>query len=374
MDAESLIVERVRRMAAYAPITPVETIARRIGAPASRIVKLDANENPYGPSPRALEALAHLTDAHRYPDPDQAALREAISATTKLPAENLICGAGADELLQLVGMAFIEPGDRLIDLPPTFGMYRWLADITGADYTPVRRDAAFGVDAAAVAAAADHPRAKLVFVTHPNNPDGSLTTEHALRHLAALPIIVVIDEAYIDFSRRPSVAAWALEHPNVIVLRTFSKLAGLAGMRAGYGVFHASIARHLWKLKQPYTPTAATATAVIAALADPGHLADTRDRIIAERERMASAVAALGWLEALPSEANFVLFRVRGAGGAPGRNLRDALEARGIMVRYFDRDGLRDCVRISVGRPEDTDAVLAALRAIAAAGGPTGNP
>ena len=371
MDAERFVADRVRRMSAYAPITPVETIARRIGATAESIVKLDANENPYGPSPRAIAALARLSDAHRYPDPDQIRLREAIAGFTGLPAENLICGAGADELLQLVGMAFIEPGDGLIDLPPTFGMYRWVADITGAEYIPVRRDAAFRLDRAAIArAVAAHPRAKLMFVTHPNNPDGALADEDDLRALAGLPLILVIDEAYIDFAARPSLGHWALERPNVIVLRTFSKLAGLAGMRAGYGVFHASIAAHLWKLKQPYTPTAATSAALIAALDDPGHLQDARARIVAERERLRAALAGLGWLAPYPSEANFLLCRIS-AGDAPvagvsaGRALRDALETQGVMVRYFDREGLRDCIRISVGRPQDTDALVGALKRIA---------
>jgi len=371
MDALRFVVDRVRRMSAYAPITPVETIARRIGVAPAGIVKLDANENPYGPSPRALEALACLNDAHRYPDPDQSRLRAAIAAFTGLPAGNLICGAGADELLQLVGMAFIEPGDVLIDLPPTFGMYRWVADITGAEYLAVPRDAAFQLDRSAIErAVASHPRAKLIFVTHPNNPDGALADEGDLRALAALPVILVIDEAYIDFATRPSLARWALDEPNVIVLRTFSKLAGLAGMRAGYGVFHASIAAHLWKLKQPYTPAAATSAALIAALDDPGHLADTRARIVAERERLRTAVAELGWLAPYPSEANFVLCRITGgpplvAGISAGRALRDALEQQGIMVRYFDRAGLRDCVRISVGQPQDTDAVIGALKRIA---------
>jgi histidinol-phosphate aminotransferase len=371
MDAERFVVDRVRRMSAYAPITPVETVARRIGAPLNDIVKLDANENPYGPSPRALEAIAHLSDAHRYPDPDQSRLRAAIASFTGLPADNLICGAGADELLQLVGMAFIEPGDIMIDLPPTFGMYRWVADITGAEYMAVRRDAAFRLDRVAIErAVAAHPRAKLIFVTHPNNPDGALADESDLRALTALPLIVVIDEAYIDFAARPSLGRWALDQPNVIVLRTFSKLAGLAGMRAGYGVFHASIAAHLWKLKQPYTPTAATSAALIAALNDPGHLEDARARIVAERERLRSALAGLGWLTPFPSEANFLLCRITAgpapvAGVSPGRALRDALETQGIMVRYFDREGLRDCIRISVGRPQDTDALVGALKRIA---------
>lgn len=370
MDAERFVVERVRRMSAYAPITPVETIARRIGSAPDGIIKLDANENPYGPSPRAIAALAHLSDAHRYPDPDQSRLRAAIAGFAGLPVDNLICGAGADELLQLVGMAFIEPGNALIDLPPTFGMYRWVADITGADYVPVPRDAAFRLDVASIArAVATHPRAKLMFVTHPNNPDGALADEGDLRALAELPLILVIDEAYIDFATRPSLAGWALEQPNVIVLRTFSKLAGLAGMRAGYGVFHTSIAAHLWKLKQPYTPTAATSAALIAALDDPAHLADARARIVAERERMRAALVALGWLAPYPSEANFLLCRITGgprpvAGVSAGRALRDALEAQGVMVRYFDREGLRDCIRISVGRPQDTDALVAALKRI----------
>ncbi|MBX7213270.1 MAG: histidinol-phosphate transaminase [Thermoflexales bacterium] len=369
MDIDGLITPRVRAMAAYAPITPVAVVARRHGLAPESIIKLDANENPYGPSPRAIEALARPVDAHRYPDPDQTMLRAAVAGFSGWPAERILCGAGADELLQWVGSAFLDPGDALIDLPPTFGMYRWVADITGARHVAVPRRADFGVDVAAVArTVAETPRAKLLIVANPNNPDGGLLSPETLQALAELPIAVVVDEAYIDFAGVPGAASWAMERPNVMVLRTFSKLAGLAGLRAGYGLFHPRVAAQLWKLKQPYTPSSATSAAVIAALGDVGHLTETRDRIIAERERLLAGLRDFGWLTPLPSRANFLLCRVGRAPigvAAAGRWLRDALERRGIMVRYFDREGLRDCVRISIGTPEDGRAVVDALQAIA---------
>jgi len=202
---------------------------------------------------------------------------------------------------------------------------------------------------------------KLLFVTNPNNPDGSVTPRQDLLRLLDLPVVVVVDEAYIDFSDEQSLAPLVPERDNLIVLRTFSKLAGMAGLRVGYGVFPLPIIKHLWKVKQPYTPNVAGSLMAIAAMQDREWLDRSVQMLTAERQRMSDALRALEWITPLPSETNFVLCRV--GGGRDAKAVKQAIEKQGVLVRYFDKDGLRDCLRISVGKPEHTDALVAALRA-----------
>jgi len=367
MDVEALIAPHVRKMHAYSPIVPFDVLSKRLGRSADQIVKLDANENPYGSSPMALEALARSRELHIYPDPDQTALREAIGAFIGVPMAHILCGAGGDEVIDLLARAFVEPGDGVIDLPPTFGMYKWEADVLHATYLAVPRRHDFSVDVAMVhqtveALAASGAPPKLLFVTNPNNPDGSITSRADLLRLLDLPLVVVVDEAYIDFSAQESLAPLVAERPNLIVLRTFSKLAGMAGLRVGYGVFPLPVITHLWKVKQPYTPNVAGTVAAIAAMGDRAWLEQIVTAITRERARMAEALGTLGWLTPLPSETNFLLCRV--SGGREARAVKQALEQQGVLVRYFDREGLRDCVRISVGRSEHTDALMAVLKTI----------
>jgi histidinol-phosphate aminotransferase len=366
MDVEALVAPRVRDMHSYAPIVPFDVLSKRLGRPIDQIVKLDANENPYGSSPRALEAMAQSRLMHIYPDPDQTALREAIASHVGVPMEHILCGAGADEVIDVLARTFIEPGDTIVDLPPTFGMYKWEADILGARLLAVPRRPDFSVDLEAVeravrTSAASTP--KLLFVSNPNNPDGSVTPREDLLRLLDLPLVVVVDEAYIDFSTEQSLGPLVAERPNLVVLRTFSKLAGMAGLRVGYGLFPLGIIRHLWKVKQPYTPNVAGTVAVLAALGDQVWLADVLQRMAAERARLSAALRDFDWLTPLPSHTNFVLCRV--GGGREARAVKEHLERQGVLVRYFDRDGLRDCIRISIGRPEQTDALISGLRGMA---------
>jgi histidinol-phosphate aminotransferase len=352
---------------------PLDVLSARLGVPQDRIVKLDANENPYGFSPNALTALAASRELHIYPDPDQTALRAAISAYIGVPAAHILCGAGADEVIDLLARSFVQPGETIVDLPPTFGMYKWQADLLAARLLSVPRRADFSVDVSAVeqavtrgmgdAAASGTARPKLLFVANPNNPDGSITARADLLRLLELPLVVVVDEAYIDFSDEASLAPLVRERSNLIVLRTFSKLAGMAGLRVGYGVFPLPVIQHLWKVKQPYTPNVAGTVAAIAALADRDWLAESTSAILAERARLAAQLRELGWLTPLPSHTNFLLCRV--SSGRDARAVKQALERHGVLVRYFNREGLRDCIRVSVGRPEHTDALVAALRASA---------
>jgi histidinol-phosphate aminotransferase len=363
MTPERLLRPDLRQMEPYTPIVPFEVLSARLGRPPEDIVKLDANENPYGPPPAALAALAAGRSYHIYPDPEANALRDALANYTGQPKERLLAGMGADELIDLVLRAVLEPGDVVVDCPPSFGMYPFSTAVNGGRYLPVPRRADFALDSAAIeTAVAAEPRAKVLFVCSPNNPDGGVVDDATLRRLLTLPLLVVLDEAYVDFAAAegfPSRLNWVGEHDNLVVLRTFSKLAGLAGLRVGYGAFPGWLLPHLWKIKQPYNVNVAASLAGVVALEETEWLHETVGRLVAERNRIARETATLGWLRPLPSRANFVLCRVVGTSAA---EVKRGLEAEGVLVRYFDKPGLRDCIRISAGRPEHTDRLLAALR------------
>jgi histidinol-phosphate aminotransferase len=362
MNIEALLRPDIAAMEAYTPILPFEVVSQRLGRAPSEIIKLDANENPYGPSPRVRAALANLQWPHIYPDPESTALRAALALDTGVPAQHLLAGAGADELIDLIMRLFLQPGDRIVDCPPTFGMYPFDAAVNGAGVVRVPRRADFSVDVAAVEAVFDAapeagPTPKLIFVTSPNNPDGSVLGDAELGRLLALPAGVVLDEAYVEF-HGPSRIGWVREHNNLMVLRTFSKRAGLAGLRVGFGGFPLALMPHLWKIKQPYNVSVAATAAALAALEDATYLRDCVYRLTAERGRLAAQLQAVPYLRPYPSRANFILCRVV---GRDAQALKLQLETRGILVRFFNKPGLTDCIRISVGRPEHTDALIAAL-------------
>jgi histidinol-phosphate aminotransferase len=355
-------------MEPYTPIFPFDVLAARLGRKPEDIVKLDANENPYGPSPKVLAALANLQYTHIYPDPGSDALRAKLADFTGVPAENLLAGAGADELLDLIMRLFLQPGDAILNCPPTFGMYPFDAALHGADVVSVTRHPDFSLDVDAIEAAVSTHRPKLLFITSPNNPDGGWVSDADLERLLALPIVVVLDEAYVEFAGIDGVSGMArsrirqvMRRDNLIVLRTFSKLAALAGLRVGYGAFPAALMPHLWKIKQPYNVSIAASTAAIAALDDLGWLTDKVDRIVAERARFFDLLAAIPYLRPYPSQSNFILCKVV---GRDAHALKLALEEEGILVRYYSSAGLSDHIRITVGRPEQVDRVIEVLREI----------
>jgi histidinol-phosphate aminotransferase len=381
LNFENFIRPDIAAMKPYAPILPFEVLSQRLKRAPEDIVKLDANENPYGPSPKAREALVNAAFLNIYPDPDNTFLREALAKFTGVPKERLFPGAGADELIDLVLRATITPGDVVINCPPSFGMYPFSADVNAARLIEVPRREDFSLDVPAIESAVrSNPRAKVLFICSPNNPDGSVISDEDLRRLLALPVLLVLDEAYVefttDFHRMNSMAdnakraetrslgavghiSWTLDHPNLAVFRTFSKLAGLAGLRVGYGAFPEWLLPQLWKIKQPYNVNVAATLAAIASLEDIATLQDNLGKLIAERERMSEALSQLGFLQPYPSQSNFVLCRVL---DRDARQLKLTLEQQGILVRYFDKPGLCDCIRISVGKPEHTAALIEALR------------
>lgn len=383
VDFTSFIRPDIAALKPYTPILPFEVLAQKLGRAPDQIVKLDANENLYGSSPQAREALANAAFLNIYPDPANTFLREVLATFTGLPKDRLFPGAGADELIDLALRATITPGDVVIDCPPSFGMYPFSSAVNAAQLIEVPRREDFSLDVPAIESAVrSNPRAKVLFVCSPNNPDGSLLSDGDLRRLLALPVLVVLDEAYVEFAtdlQHLNLTAangagadaraigsaghitWTLDYPNLAVLRTFSKLAGLAGLRVGYGAFPEWLLPQLWKIKQPYNVNVAATLAAMASLEDLPALRDNLGRLIVERARLAAALSELNFLQVYPSSANFLLCRVL---DRDARQLKLALEQDGILVRYFDKPGLRDCIRISVGKPEHTGALMEALKKV----------
>lgn len=358
----------VAELEEYTPIQPFEVLSKRLGMAADRIVKLDANENPYGPAPAVLEALAEYAYYHIYPDPEQSELRTALSAYVGAPADNILPSHGADEMLDYLCRLFLRPGDAIIDCPPTFGMYSFDAGLAGGRVVEVWRTASYDIDVPAVeahfaeAAPADAPgRIKLLFLTSPNNPTGNWLSSEDLRRLLALPVLVVLDEAYVEFADEPSRAPWVLEYDNLVVLRTFSKAAGIAGLRLGYGVCPTWLMAQLWKFKQPYNVNVAATVAGLASLRHIEQIQEVVAKIKAERARLFAGLEQIPYLRPYPSQSNFILCDVL---GVEGRAVKLALEQQGILVRHYRKPRLENCIRISVGRPEQTDRLLAALRAL----------
>ncbi|MBI4233299.1 MAG: histidinol-phosphate transaminase [Chloroflexi bacterium] len=360
MDKRPPVVQLVRPhfhdLEPYVGVDPPEVLAERVGIPPERLIKLDGNENVYGCSPMVQEALAKYRSYNIYPDPLQRQTRRALAAYAGTDPDQIVAGAGCDELIDLVARLFLGPEDKAIDLPPTFGMYRFCTRVQGAAVVAVPRDEQFAVDVAAVRKVIDR-HTKMVFVTNPNNPTGNLTPEEDIRALLETGLVVVVDETYHEFSGF-TVAHLVPEWENLVVLRTFSKWPGLAGMRVGYGIMAPLLTRYLLAMKMPYNVSVAAELALAATLEDADSLLQRVRAIVEERERMLGLLRRLPGVTVYPSKGNFLLCRF------PARwaqAIHQGLMRRGIFVRYFDQARLQDCLRISVGKPEHTDAVVSAI-------------
>jgi len=366
-NAANLLRPELAGMEEYVPILPYEALSRRLGIPVDQIVKLDANENPWGPLPAVQEALAEYNFFHIYPDPQQEELREALSDFVGVPSAQIFPTHGADEMLDLICRVFLNPGERIVNLPPTFGMYEFNAGLAGAEVVQVPRGPGFAVDVAAIervfadAAAGGQPAPKLIFLTSPNNPTGNWLPDADLQRLLRLPAMLVLDEAYVEFADHPSRSALVTEHENLLVLRTFSKAAGIAGLRLGYGICPLWLMEALWAYKQPYNVNVAATVAALASLRNVEQMQRVVERIMHERARLVAELAAIPWLRTHPSEANFVLCDVV---GRSAKEVKMALEAQGVLVRHYNKPGLQECIRISVGQPRHTDRLMEVLASL----------
>lgn len=366
-----------------APPTPAE-LAAQLGVPVERICKLDGNESPFGAPPAARAALRQLADpgcdllgASRYPDPQARDLRDALAGYGGVPAERIVVGNGSDELLRMLSELLLRPGDEIVVSEPTFSVYGIEARFNGAAVRDAGTDDDFHVDPDALVATM-RPNTRIVFLCSPNNPTGGalprVTLDAVLARAEALSgdghegPLVVLDEAYYEFGALAgdpdswTAAPLVTERGRVVVLRTFSKLFGLAGLRVGYALCPTHIVDLLRGRKQPYNVNIAGLLAARAALGEMDWLRPRARLLINERARVSATLQALPRLRVFPSSANFVLVALGERGdSAPRDALYEALLRQGILVRRLSGDRLANTLRITVGSPEENDRLLTAV-------------
>ncbi|CAL9001763.1 unnamed protein product [Prunus brigantina] len=360
LTGDSFIRPHLRNLSPYQSILPFEVLSAQLGRKPEDIIKLDANENPYGPPPEVFEALGALKFPYIYPDPESRRLRAALAKDSGLESDYILVGCGADELIDLIMRCVLDPGDKIVDCPPTFTMYEFDAAVNGASVIKVPRKSDFSLDVDIISDVVVQEKPKCIFLTSPNNPDGSIISDEILLKVLELPVLVVLDEAYIEFSGLESRMQWVKKHENLIVLRTFSKRAGLAGLRVGYGAFPLTIIEYLWRAKQPYNVSVTAEVSACAALQNPTYLETVKDALLQERERLYNLLKELPFLNPYPSYSNFILCEV--TSGVDAKKLKEDLAKMGVMIRHYNNKELRGYVRISVGKPEHTDTLIDCLR------------
>ncbi len=342
---------------AYGLVDAAEVAARQ-GIAVERVVKLDANENMYGPSPRVVAALAERQAWQNYPDISYGSLQRGLAAYAGADAEQIVAGNGCDEILQLVTMACMIPGEEAIDNAPSFSVYDWVVRIQGGRTVAVarRRDEGYALDTAAVLRAIN-AKTRLIFICNPNNPTGGLTPQKDIEAILDTGIMVAVDETYYEFS---GVTTLPLQerYPNLMIMRSLSKWAALAGLRIGYGIFHPDMARQLHKIRMPFNVNRAGYVAALASLEDKDYLLANVAKIVAERERLLGQLRSLPFLGCYPSQGNYILCDVT---GVSARVLCDEIEREGVLVRAYQNAYVPNAVRVSVGKPEHSQAVIAAL-------------
>ncbi|MGD9116334.1 MAG: histidinol-phosphate transaminase [Dehalococcoidia bacterium] len=343
----------------YVPSKALKLLAERVKMPINGISKLDANENLHGCSPKVNEILGKFPYLNIYPDAGQTEIRQLLADYTKTTPERIVVSNGSDELIGLILRLFLEPGDEVINMVPTFDMFRFGTILCQGKLVEVPRDEEYRVDVAAVKKAITK-RTKLIILANPNNPTGTPTPREDMVELIETGVPIVADEAYVEFSGE-TVTPLVEKYDNLIVLRTFSKWAGLAGLRVGYGIMHPKLVGFLQTIKQPYNVNIAARVAVRESLKDVDYLMKNVRAIVAERERLYQELAKISWLKPFPSQANFIFCHVLNGKAA---QIQKELEDRGILIRYFDIPLLQNSLRISVGLPRHTDAVIKALKEI----------
>jgi histidinol-phosphate aminotransferase len=351
----------VRDIAPYVGGKAIEDLARELDLDPKSIVKLASNENPRGPSPKALAAIAAAAgDLTRYPDGNGYALKSALADRLAVDRAQIVLGNGSNDILELATQAYLRPGDEAIYAQHAFAVYPLATHARGAVGIEVpARD--FGHDLPAMRAAIT-PRTRIVFVANPNNPTGTfLPAAELTAFLESVPrdVLVVLDEAYNEYLRpedRSDSIGWVADYPNLLVSRSFSKAFGLAALRIGYGVMAPEVADMLNRVRQPFNVNALAQAAAIAALEDTAYVEESRSLNTAGLRQLGAGLEAMG-VRSLPSHGNFVLAHVGDAG-----RVYQALLAQGVIVRPVANYGLPAWLRVTVGLPEENERFLAALK------------
>lgn len=336
-----------------------DVLEKKAKVPPEEIVKLNANENPYGCSPRVNQALADYQNYYLYPDSTQLEERNLLAEYVGTTPDRIVATGGADQLLDLIARLFVDPGDEVIISVPTFEAYRRCTDLCGGAVIEVPRDKDFAIDVNTVKNAVTK-KTKLIFLCNPNNPTGTSTPKEDLLEIVKTGVPVVIDEAYYEFTGETMVP-FIDQYPNLMIVRVLSKWTGMAGFRIGYGIFTPKIAAYLLAIKPHFNVSVPATIALKESIKDRDYLMGNVKRIIAQRERCFQELKKLSFLKPYPTESNFIFCAVL---KGDARKLAQELENRGILIRCFDRSLLIHGIRITIGKQEQNDKVIKALRQI----------
>lgn len=350
--APSFVRVTVRDMEGY---TPGEQPA--LG---ERVVKLNTNENPYPPSPAVIRAIHEIEPEmlRRYPNPTADIFRSAAAKTLGITPEMIIAGNGSDDILTIATRTFLSAGDTLAYPDPTYSLYHVLARLQDAKFAEIPWEKDYQLPIEGLLAA----KAQAIYIANPNAPTGTFVSPLRIAELCrAFKGLVLVDEAYADFAD-DNCLSLVKQHANLVISRTFSKAYSLAGMRFGYAVAQPAVIHEMMKVKDSYNVDAVAMIAAAAAIQDQEYAREKWEQIKSERERVTAELVQLGW-SVLPSRANFILAR---APDGRGREAYLGLKAQGILVRYFDRPGLTDKIRITIGQSHENNALLGGIRSLSA--------
>jgi histidinol-phosphate aminotransferase len=351
----------LKTLPVYQPGRPIEEVARELGLPAESIIKVASNENPFGPSPLAIAAMQKaIPQVNLYPDGNAFYLKQKLAAKFGVETANLVLGNGSNEIIEFVSHALLAPGTDIVVSQYCFAIYPIVAKMAGASVITVPAKQ-YGHDLPAMLKAIT-TKTRIVFVANPNNPTGTLAPRAELIDFVnRVPddVLLVMDEAYIEFLDDPVDLIPLIRlgaRKNLILMRTFSKIYGLAGLRIGYGIAAPELAAALEKIRQPFNANLLAQTAALAALDDDEHVRKTRSNNFGGLEFFASAFRKLD-LEYVPSAANFILVRV-----GEGQKVFDAMQKLGVITRPMGGYQLPEWIRISIGTKAENERCLAALK------------
>lgn len=348
--APSFVRENIAAMAGYVP-------GEQPG-PGTRVVKLNTNENPFPPSEKVLAAIRNIEpeQLRRYPNPTADHFRLAAAKVLGVEKEMIIAGNGSDDILSIATRTFLGPDDLLAFPDPTYSLYPVLAELGETRWKAVPWEDDYALPLEGLLAT----RARAIFLANPNAPTGTFVPVAKVKELARrFEGLVLVDEAYVDFAD-DNCLPLVKDLANVLVTRTFSKAYSLAGLRFGYGIAQKPVIAEMMKVKDSYNCDAVTICAAAAAIMDQESARKTWDYVRDERQRMTTELTKLGW-KVVPSQANFIL---AGVPGGNGRAMYQGLKNQGILVRFFDKAGLSDKIRITIGQIEENNALLAGIKAL----------
>ena len=354
---DNFVNDHIEKLKNYEPVESDDTLRSKYSLGDKEIIRLNANENPYGSIKEINDKLSNFS-FHNYPDSNQTKLRKFLSKYTGLPSENIVAGSGADEMIELIFKIYGKKEDVLIDAQPTFGMYSFLATSMGMKVINSPRKEDWSIDLLKTVDLINEHKSKLLFIASPNNPTGNIANENEIINLLETGAIVIVDETYYEFCSK-SCSNLLNSFENLIILRSFSKWAGIAGLRIGYMMASKNVISNIFKIKQPYNVNLAAEVAAITTLENSDKLIENIQIINNEKEDFFSFLNEYTNITPFLSEANFILCKFK---NNDSEIVFNKLAKEGIFVRKFSDDNLKNYLRISIGKPEQMKKIKKVIK------------